>query len=156
MKRLLALVVLAACGSSPPKPATPPPPAAKLAWKDMNADQRFEFMKTNVLPAAKAKFQAFDAKKYAEFDCSTCHGDGAEDGSYEMPNPKIKPLPATEEAYMAWIAKDADAASYTKFMSGEIVPMMADLLGEKAFDPATPTGTFSCPACHTMAGEEKK
>ena len=110
----------------------------------MNADQRFEFMKTNVLPAAKAKFQAFDAKKYAEFDCSTCHGDGAEDGSYEMPNPKIKPLPATEEAYMAWIAKDADAASYTKFMSGEIVPMMADLLGEKAFDPKTHTSTFSC------------
>jgi hypothetical protein len=156
MKRLVVLAALAGCDSSAPKPAAPPAPAANVAWKDMNADQRFELMKTKVLPAAKAKFQAFDAKKYAEFDCSTCHGDGAADGSYEMPNPKIKPLPATEEAYMAWIAKDADAASYTKFMSEEIVPMVADILDEKPFDPKTHSGTFSCPACHTMAVEDKK
>ena len=121
----------------------------------MNADQRFEFMKTSVLPAAKAKFQAFDAKKYAEFDCSTCHGDGAEDGSYEMPNPKIKALPATEEAYVAWIAKDADAKRYTDFMSNEIVPMMANLFDEKPFDPKTNPKGLSCPICHTMAGEQK-
>ena len=119
----------------------------------MNADQRLEFMKTTVLPAAKAKFQAFDGAKYAKFDCATCHGKGAEDGSFEMPNPQIKALPATEEAYMAWVAKDADAARYTKFMSEELVPMMAQLLGEKPFDPQTHTGTFSCPACHKMAGE---
>ena len=155
MKRLIAVVVLAACGSSTPKPAAPAGPPAKLAWKDMNADQRFELMKTQVLPAAKAKFQAFDAKKYAEFDCSTCHGDGAEDGSYEMPNPKIKPLPATEEAYVAWIAKDADAKHYTDFMSGEIVPMMANLFDEKPFDPKTNPKGLSCPVCHTMAGETK-
>lgn len=122
----------------------------------MNADQRLEFMKTTVLPAAKAKFQAFDGTKYAKFDCATCHGDGAADGSFEMPNPKIKALPATEEAYMAWVAQDADAARYTKFMSEEIVPMMADLLQEKPFDPKTHTGEFSCPACHTMAGEPPK
>jgi cytochrome c553 len=121
----------------------------------MNLDQRLEFMKTTVLPAAKVKFQTFDAKRYATFDCITCHGPGAEDGSFEMPNPKIKALPATEEAYMAWVAKDADAARYTKFMSEEIVPMMAQLLDEKPFDPATHSGTFSCPACHTMAGETK-
>src|SRR5438045_7293142 len=112
MKRLIAVVVLAACGSSSPKPAAPSgPPPANLAWKDMNADQRMEFMKWKVLPAARAKFQAFDAKKYAVFQCRTCHGDGAEDGSFDMPNPKIKAMPATEEAYMAWIAKDAETAT---------------------------------------------
>ena len=122
----------------------------------MNADQRLDFMKTKVLPAAKARFLTFDPDKYADFDCATCHGDGATDGSYEMPNPKIKALPATEEAYMAWIAKDADAARYTKFMSEDLVPMMADLLGEKPFDPKTNPKGFSCPVCHTMAGEPPK
>ena len=121
----------------------------------MNADQRLEFMKTTVLPAAKAKFQAFDAKRFEKFDCVTCHGPGAEDGSFEMPNPKIKALPPTAEAYKAWIAKDANAKRYTDFMSNEVVPMMADLFQVKAFDPATHTGEFSCPACHTMAGETK-
>jgi hypothetical protein len=145
----LLVLALAACGGS--QKSTPP--AALPPWKDMNADQRLEFMKTTVLPAAKTKFQAFDATKYAKFDCKTCHGDGADDGSFEMPNPKIKALPATEEAYMAWVAKDADAARYTKFMSEEIVPMMSQLLQVKAFDPATHTGEFSCPACHKMAGE---
>jgi cytochrome c553 len=153
MKRLLAVVVLAACGSSAPKPTTPPP-AAKLAWKDMNADQRFEYMKTSVLPAAKAKFQAFDATKYAELDCSTCHGDGAEDGSYEMPNPKIKALPATAQAFEAWIAQDADAKRYSDFMSSEIVPMMATLFDEPELDPKTAPKGLSCPVCHTMEGDD--
>ncbi|HUS33250.1 MAG TPA: hypothetical protein VMZ53_32330 [Kofleriaceae bacterium] len=144
----LLFIALVACGSSTPKTGAPLPP-----WKDMNADQRLEFMKTTVLPAAKAKFQAFDGKKYAKFDCRVCHGKGAEDGSFEMPNPDIKALPGSEEAYMAWVAKDADAARYTKFMSEDIVPMMAELLGKKPFDPATHTGDFSCPACHKMAGE---
>jgi hypothetical protein len=150
MKRLVFVLAIAACGSSTPKSGAPVGP-----WKDMNADQRLEFMKTVVMPKAKVAFQKFDAKKYADMDCGTCHGDGAEDGSFEMPNAKIKALPATEEAYMAWIEKDADAKRYTDFMANDLVPMMADLLGEKAFDPKTNTGEFSCPACHTMAGEKK-
>ncbi|HTL36504.1 MAG TPA: hypothetical protein VL326_25400 [Kofleriaceae bacterium] len=150
MHRIVLLLALAACGSATPKSGAPLPP-----WKDMNADQRLEFMKSTVLPAAKQKFQAFDAKKFAKFDCRTCHGKGAEDGSFEMPNPDIKALPPTAEAYEAWIAKDANAKRYTDFMSNEVVPMMSQLLQIKAFDPATHTGEFSCPACHTMAGEKK-
>ena len=54
----------------------------------MNLDQRTEFMKREVLPKSKAIFVAFDEKKYKDMDCATCHGDGAADGSFEMPNPK--------------------------------------------------------------------
>lgn len=122
----------------------------------MNLDQRQEYMKTVVLPKAKKIFIGFDAKKYADMNCETCHGDSAKDGSFDMPNPKIKPLPATESAFMEWIGKDAEAARYTKMMSEELVPTMADLLGVKPFDPQTKTGKFSCPACHTMAGEAPK
>ena len=149
MKKLALILALAACGSSSKSTTTPAP--APTAWKDMNLEQRTEFMKREVMPKAKAIFVAFDETKYKDMDCATCHGDGAADGSFEMPNPKIKALPATEEAFMAWVSKDEEHARYTKMMSEELVPLMANLLGEKAFDPATKTGEFSCQACHTMA-----
>lgn len=152
MKQLALLFVLAACGSSSKPAATPTP--APAAWKDMNLDQRVEFMKREVMPKSKAIFVAFDEAKYKDMDCATCHGDGAADGSFEMPNPKIKPLPATADAFMAWVSKDEEAARYAKMMSEQLEPMMANLLGKKAFDPATKTGDFSCEACHTMATEK--
>src|SRR6476469_1535595 len=119
MKKL-ALVLLAACGSSSKPAATPAP--APAAWKDMNLDQRVEFMKREVMPKSKAIFVAFDEKKYKDMDCVTCHGDGVADGSYEMPNPKIKALPATADAFMAWVSQDAEAARYAKMMSQELEP----------------------------------
>lgn len=149
MKKLALILALAACGSSSKSTTTPAP--APTVWKDMNLEQRTEFMKREVMPKAKAVFVAFDEAKFKDMDCATCHGDGAADGSFEMPNPKIKALPATEEAFMAWVSKDEEAARYTKMMSEELVPLMANLLGEKPFDPATHSGEFSCQACHTMA-----
>lgn len=151
MKQLIVLLLLAACGGSSSTspvntPAGPPP-----KWKDMNADQKMAFMKSTVLPRAKKLFGDFDPQKYAVVNCHTCHGKGSEDGSFEMPNPDIKALPATEEAFMAWVSKDADAMRYTKFMSEQLVPAMAEMLDVKAFDPKTHTGEFSCEACHTMA-----
>ena len=103
-----ALLVVAACGGA--SHPTTPTPAAKVAWKDMNADQRTAFMKDVVMPRSKELFMAFDAERYKDMDCKTCHGPGADDKSFEMPNPDIAPLPNSEEAYMAWIAKDEDAA----------------------------------------------
>jgi mono/diheme cytochrome c family protein len=150
MKHVLFVLLLAACGGPSAKPVTTPEaPAPK--WKDMNADQRMAFMKSTVLPRAKKLFGDFDPQKYAVVNCHTCHGKGSEDGSFEMPNPDIKALPASEEAYVAWISKDPEAARYTKFMSEQIVPAVAEMLDVKAFDPKTHTGEFSCPACHTMA-----
>jgi cytochrome c553 len=149
MTKLALLVALAACGSSAKSTTAPAP--APTAWKDMNLEQRTEFMKREVMPKSKAIFVAFDETKYKDMDCATCHGDGAADGSFEMPNPKIKPLPNTPEAFMEWVSKDPEAGRYAKMMSEELEPLMANLLGEKQFDPATKTGTFSCEACHTMA-----
>lgn len=146
----LLLAAVAACGSK--SSSTTPPPSGPVAWKDMNADQRHEYMKSTVLPAMKETFVAFDAEDFGSMDCKTCHGPGADDGSFEMPNPAIKALPSNKEAFMAWIAKDADAARMTQFMGEKVEPMMIELLQMTPFDPETKTGEFGCMNCHTLEG----
>ena len=122
----------------------------------MNADQRMQYMKEVVLPETKKIFVAFDAKKFGTMDCKTCHGDGADNGSFEMPNPKIRPLPNSEEAFMAWVGKEPEIGKWAQFMGGEVEPLMAKLLDETPFDPKTNTGEFGCTACHTLVDAEGK
>ena len=141
----------AACGSSS-KSSMPP---KGMVWKDMNADQRHAYMEKVVMPKAKEVFAAFDPK-YASMDCKTCHGPGAEDGSFEMPNPKIRPLPNTPEAFMALMGKDADVQRFTPFMAAKVEPMMGELLHMTVFDPQTKTGELSCENCHTLVDEAGK
>src|SRR5262245_14993955 len=102
----LALFILAAaCGGKSAPSTSPKPeevaPAAETAVKDMSADQRVAFMKLTVLPAMKPTFQGFEATKFAGMNCKTCHGKGADEGSFEMPNPDLPRLPKPE-AFMAY------------------------------------------------------
>ena len=147
----LALAALAACGG---KTHVDAPPPADMAFKDMNADQRVAFMKGTVVPTMKVMFQEFEPKKFAEFNCKTCHGKGAEDGDFEMPNPDLPRLPKPE-VFMAF-AEDPKHAPWVKFIAEKVTPEMAKLLKMKQFDPATNTGDFSCHACHMTEGEEVK
>jgi hypothetical protein len=117
--------------------------------------QREQYMKDVVMPRAKEAFVAFDPK-YQSMDCRTCHGDGAADGSFEMPNPKIKPLPNTEEAFMAWVSKDANAGRYAQFMATKLQPLMGELLQVAVFDPQTKSGEFSCSSCHQLVDASGK
>jgi hypothetical protein len=152
------ILFLAACGGSqppaesPPDPAAEPPPAETPAeapmpeaFDDMNRDQRMMFMKQTVLPTMQAKFQEFDATRYAEFSCATCHGAGAKDGSFKMPNPNLPKLPSTPEGFTELAGKKPEAA---KFMGEVVTPTMTELLHEEPFDMATGKG-FGCMECHT-------
>jgi hypothetical protein len=157
MTRFLSLVlaVVAACGSSSTTAKAPAEPAKPLTWNEMDATQRETFMKEVVMPKTKEAFVAFDPK-YASMDCKTCHGDGATDGTFEMPNPKIKPLPNTPEAFMAWVSKDAEAGRYAQFMATTLEPLMGELLQVTVFDPKTETGELSCSTCHQLVDENGK
>lgn len=120
-------------------------PPAPLTWKDMNHDQRLDYMKTVVYPAMKTSFQELDAKHFAKFTCVTCHGEGAKEGNFDMPNPKLPKLDPANN-FKKHMAKKA---AMVTFMTQKVVPGMAQLLNEAPYDPATQKG-FGCFDCHTM------
>lgn len=149
----VALVLAAACGSKSPPATTPTPTPGgasatavlpDLPFEELDHDQRVEFMKQKVLPTMKPLFQNHDPEDFAGFGCETCHGAGAKDGEYEMPNPK---LPKLNLANLGKFKK-ADV----EWMKNEILPTMARLLGEPVASEANPKG-FHCLECHTEGGE---
>jgi hypothetical protein len=161
----LALPIAVSCGGDVPPPATPaatppgspdapptPPPATTgpaagttTTWKEMNHDQRLEFMKSTVLPKMKAEFAEYDAKRFGNINCGTCHGEGMKDGSFKMPNAKLPKVPNDMPGFQALAKAQPDAM---KFMSTKVVQDMAKMLGKDPFDPKTGKG-FGCHECHT-------
>jgi hypothetical protein len=132
----------------PGEAADKPVEGGTKTWKEMDKKERSAFMKKMVLPKAKALFATIDPKMTT--NCKTCHGKGAEDHSFKMPNPDIQALPSTPEAFGAWIKKNPDEGKWAKFMSEQFSPAMAQLLGKTEFDPQTKTGDFGCTVCHTL------
>jgi hypothetical protein len=170
MHRLsLLLLAVAACGGTPAKTETPatggaPAPAPgeeakvagppEVAWKDMSHDQRAKFMDAVVMPKMKPMFQAFDAKQFHEFNCKTCHGEGAKNHTFKMPNPDIFVLPGTSAEFQALAQTKGE---WMKFMSAQVKPEMAKLLGEPEWEPEHPDpNAFKCFNCHTHKEEPKK
>jgi hypothetical protein len=102
-------------------------------------------MKTVVMPKSKELFAAFDAKEFGNMKCPTCHGDGAKNKTFKMPNPKLPKL-----SYTDGFKKHTDKKpEITKFMMEKVVPEMASLLGMQPYDPKTQKG-FGCANCHVV------
>jgi hypothetical protein len=96
----------------------------------------------------KDDFATFDAKHYGGMNCATCHGDGAKNGTFKMPNPKLPKLnPAN--GFKKHMDKKPEV---TKFMMEKVVPDMAKLLDTQPYDPKTNTG-FGCMSCHPIEGK---
>ena len=126
-------------------PVVGPP---EVAWADMSKEQRGHYMKKVVAPKMAELFREFDPKEFAEVKCVTCHGDGAKDKTFKMPNPNLPDLPTTKEGFEA-LAREKGAT--VKFMAEKVKPTMARLLDVKEFDPANPqAGGFGCANCHPM------
>lgn len=111
----------------------------------MDHQQRLEHMKNVVMPKMKELFASFDAKEFGDMKCVTCHGDGAKNQTFKMPNPKLPKLSYTNQ-----FKKHMDKTpAMTKFMMEKVVPEMASLIGEEPYNPATQKG-FGCGECHVM------
>ena len=147
MKALVALVVLAACGSAPPAPTTTPSPTPTalpdVAFDKLDHDQKMEFMKQKVVPAMKPLFQSHDAAKFAEFGCKTCHGKDPEASKFKMPDPELPVLDFSDMSKF----KPEDI----QWMKNDIMPTMAKTLQLPPHSADNPNG-FGCLGCHTQAG----
>jgi hypothetical protein len=157
MKTAIATIVaaaLAACGGKPAATTTTPPtttaeaapaPLPDVPFMKLDHAQQIEFMKQKVVPAMKPIFQKHDAKRYAEFGCTTCHGDQAKDGKFDMPNPGLPKIGVTKEFYAKFKPEDL------QWMGQEVLPTMANLLQEQpSFTDPAPKEGFGCAGCHTF------
>jgi hypothetical protein len=134
-----------ASATAQPATAEASAPVDTVHWQAKSHAERLDYMKTVVLPKMKEEFSAFDAK-YAKMDCKTCHGDGAKDGSFKMPNPKLPKLTA-DDNFKKHQQKTPDIL---KFMLTKVEPDMATILGLPPYDMTTHKG-FSCFDCHLGA-----
>ncbi|MBZ0233313.1 MAG: hypothetical protein K8M05_13370 [Deltaproteobacteria bacterium] len=129
-------------GTGPTEPA--PGPLAPGQWASMDHEAREDFMKQVVLPTMEAEFKAFDAERFADFSCKTCHGSGIDDHTYKMPHPD---LPELSGAMLQ--NPPEEAKPMLEFMGGKVKPKMAELLGMPEWSPEQQDG-FGCTACHIM------
>ncbi len=130
---------------APPPAETAASPAASPpehdVWKEgMSKEQEVAFMKKNVVPEMGPVFKAYDAKRYAEFGCKTCHGPKFKEPKDYLPKLTFKD---------GKLIHPADEPELAKFMVEEVVPHMATAMGLKPFDKATHTG-FGCGGCHVV------
>lgn len=117
----------------------------------MTKEQRGKYMAAVVLPKMREVFRTFNGEKYAAIGCGTCHGKEARARHFEMPNPEIMPLPATQEDWGKVMQEKPDML---KFMGETVKPEMAKLLGVPEYAPQNPQpGALGCTACHTSKKE---
>jgi hypothetical protein len=85
-------------------------------------------------------FKGFNAKRYDNFSCKTCHGP-----KFVNP-PEFLPKLTFKDGKLTAFAEKPELA---KFMAEQVVPHMATALGLAPYDMKTNTG-FGCHGCHEV------
>jgi len=153
LSTLCISAVLAGCGGSKPAAAGASGPGAAPAdaattgsasdvWhEDMSDKLKADFMKKKVVPPMAKTFQAFDAQKYSDFGCKTCHGADFK----EHPDDYLSTLHMKDGKFVEAEKNPAMA----KFMMEQVAPQMAEIFGMKPYNPETREG-FGCGGCHKI------
>jgi hypothetical protein len=144
----LAVAFLSAARAADPTRTPNPGVAKKVDWEHMSFDERKKLMKMSVFPELKKAFQAFNSKRYKTFTCATCHGDGATDGKFKMPNAALPKLP-TPGDHAAMTALQQKKPEAFKFMETAVKPKVSELIGVPGWTPQNPKGV-GCYTCHTF------
>lgn len=119
------------------------PKGSRLTWVEMNLEQRQLHMRTEILPRAAAVFRTWRPERFAEIDCTLCHGPEVESGNFQMPTAHLPKL-SGELLLGPEFKKHPDT---TRLKLDRLVPAMADALGLKSFNVITRRG-FGCYSCH--------
>ena len=120
---------------------------AMPAWADMNGDQKKKHMMSVVVPEMSGVFQGMNAERYAEFNCVTCHGEGAKQGEFAMPSPDLPKLSPNGD----FSAEMERSPQVVEFMMKQVVPEMAGALGVEPYSPENQDG-LGCYTCHQTNG----
>ena len=135
---LVSIFVFAGVRPAQGKAVGPP----QVAWKDLTYDQKRAYMKDAVVPTMKPIFQAFDAKKYANFGCKTCHGKDPQKTKYKMPNRELPQLD------FHLLEQGKQKPNIAEWMSKTVKPQVAQILEVPQMSKDHPDG-FGCLECHT-------
>ncbi len=136
----LCVLLLAGCPDSNDEEAPSDTGSTALTWQEMDFDQRTAYMASDVLPAMQEAFAEHDPERFGTITCATCHGSGAEDGSFAMPSDALVPIDVN----------DYPVGPDVTFMETVVVPQVAALLDMEPFNPETFEG-FGCFGCHPAA-----
>lgn len=136
-------------GETAKAPALPKPPKA---WTDMTHDEKFDYMSEEVVSRMEDAFVGHDAKRFADFSCGTCHGAGADDGTYKMPNAAIMAIPRSGTPEQKELVKNH--RPMLQFMFNQVYKPMREMLDLPEYDPKTNQG-FGCFSCHPVLESAK-
>jgi hypothetical protein len=115
-----------------------------MGWPSWSHEKKLAYMKEKVMPAEREIFARFMPLRFASMTCETCHGAGARDGSYKMPNPDLPRITGGKGGFTEMIAKEPEVI---RFMQQDVGPETGKLLGYPVFDMEKHVG-FSCYQCH--------
>lgn len=146
---IFMLVLAVACEKAPEPTANPDTTAGPTTdaaptptrFAEMNQEQRLEHMQSVIDPKLAAVFKANDATRYATFGCATCHVNQA-----HHPRDGLPKLKLSGDGFAKLTAEHPEDM---KFMAEQVVPAMAEAMGEEPFDPATGKG-YGCAGCHAV------